>query len=177
MVIYNFKINGSRVFKIFLAIILILIICLFSFGTYKIFIMAKNESSINNSDISCIQDDNYTNVLKSVHDNLNDYIGKKINFSGYVYRIYDFQDNEFVLARDMVISSDNQTVVVGFMCENKDIKNYQDGTWINITGEIAKGNYHGEIPVIKVTAIKECEKPENEYVYPPDENYLQTPEI
>lgn len=178
MIIYNIKINGSKVFKIIISIITIIVICLFIFAVWKIFRMAKNEGATNTpNDVSVIQSDNYTNVLKSVHEDLNSYVGKKVSFSGYVYRVYDFEETEFVLARDMVVSSDLQTVVVGFLCDCKNAQDFQNGTWLNITGEITKGNYHGEIPVIKISKIEECEEPENSLVYPPDETYIQTPEI
>ena len=77
----------------------------------------------------------------------------------------------------MIISSDFQTVVVGFLCESKEIKKFKDSSWIEIEGEITKGNYHGEIPVIKINTIKECDKPNDEYVYPPDESYIPTNNI
>lgn len=178
MLIYNIKINGSKVFKIIISIITIIVICLFIFAVWKIFRIAKNEGETNNpKDVSVIQSDNYTNVLKSVHEDLNSYVGKKVSFSGYVYRVYDFEETEFVLARDMVVSSDLQTVVVGFLCDYKNAKDFQDGTWVNITGKITKGYYHGEIPVIKISKIEKCGEPDNSLVYPPDETYLQTSEI
>lgn len=178
MMIYNLKINGSKTFKIIGSIICIVVICLFIFAVWKVFGMAKQEGSCQSSnEFSVIQSTNYTNVLKSIHDDLEAYIGKKVNFSGYIYRVYDFSDNEFVLARDMVISSDNQTVVVGFLCDSNNAKNFEDGTWVEITGEISKGDYHGEIPIIKISDIKKCEKPKDSFVYPPDDTYLQTPEI
>ncbi len=66
------------------------------------------------SEINTISAANYTNVLKTVHDNMNQYIGKKIKFVGFVYRLYDFPNDQFVLARQMIISPDLQAVVVGF---------------------------------------------------------------
>lgn len=178
MKIYNLKINGSKTFKIIGSIICIIVVCLFVFAVWRVFGMAKDEGAcINPNELSSIQSSNYTNILKSTHDNLDNYIGKKVNFSGYVYRIYDFKDSEFVLARDMVISSDNQTVVVGFLCDSKNAKDFEDRTWVEITGEITKGDYHGEIPIIKISDIKKCDKPNDAFVYPPDDTYLQTPEI
>ena len=59
--------------------------------------------------------------------------GQKISFSGYVYRVYDLKENEFILARDMVVTSDFQTVVVGFLCSYKNASSYKNGTWVNIT--------------------------------------------
>ena len=112
--------------------------------------------------------------MKSVHDNIDDYVGVKINFTGYVYRMIDFNENQFVLARNMVISSDLQTVVVGFLCECEESKNFKDNDWIEITGTVTKGDYHGDMPIIKVTEIKNSTKPNEELVYPPDESYIPT---
>lgn len=117
---------------------------------------------------------NYTNILKSVHDNPDEYIGQKIKFSGYVYRIIDFTEKEFVLARNMVVSSDFQTVVVGFLCNYEKAKEFENGTWVEITGTIKKGTYHGEMPVVDIDSIQKTKKPSDEYVYPPDDNYIPT---
>lgn len=61
-----------------------------------------------------IASNQYTNVLKEVHENIDEYIGKEITFVGYVYRINYLADNQFVLARNMIINPASQTVVVGF---------------------------------------------------------------
>lgn len=176
MFICNFKINSNKILKISLILILIFIVLIMGFSIYKIFI--GNKFSINDSqkiaNVYNIPVNDYTNVLKSVHDDLNTYIGQKINFSGYVYRVYDLNENEFVLARDMVINSNSQTLVVGFLCQYKGAKKFQNGTWVNITGQIIKGYYHGDIPVIDIKEIKEIEKPEDVYVYPPDDFYVPT---
>lgn len=146
---------------------------------YKVFnganYSSRRNSCISNNSVSNISTKNYTNVLKAVHEDINSYIGKKICFSGYVYRVLDLQDNQFVLARDMIINSSSQTVVVGFLCECEEAKNFNNDTWIEITGEIIKGDYHGDMPIIKIDEIKTVEKPtQEEYVYPPDDSYIPT---
>ena len=179
MFIYNYKFNIKLFTKILFVIIGLIVTAYFLISSWKIYKNCfkvrddiYNENTIN---ISC---DNYTNVLKAVHENLDSYIGKKICFTGYVYRNLDFKDTQFVLARDMIVSSDSQTLIVGFLCECKKVKNFKDNTWVEITGEITKGTYHGEIPVIKIKEIKEIEKPnENIYVYPPDNSFVPTSNI
>ena len=146
---------------------------------YKVFSGAdkstRSNSCIPKNEVSQISPKNYTNVLKTVHENIDSYVGKKICFTGYVYRVLDLQDNQFVLARDMIVNSNSQTVVVGFLCEYDEAKNFEDNTWIQVTGEIYKGNYHGDIPIIKITDIKAVDKPsQEEYVYPPDDSYIPT---
>lgn len=153
---------------------------LFGISVYKIFIknvFSENitvDDSITPPNIANISDNNYTNILKEVHDDLNSYIGQTISFTGFVYRVSDIKDDEFILARNMIINSNNQTVVVGFLCKCTNAKNFADGTWVNITGTISKGDYHGEIPVLQITNISSTTKPENEFVYPPDDYYIPT---
>lgn len=176
MFIYNLKINGTKFFKIFfLSVFLILFIVICSVF-FKIFNGASDSSSscLPRSNINKISPSNYSNVLKAVHENIDDYVGMKINFTGYVYRVLDLNENQFVLARDMIISSDFQSVVVGFLCEYDNSKDFEDNTWVELTGEIIKGDYHGAMPIIKVIKITRTNKPNEEYVYPPDETYIPT---
>lgn len=151
------------------------------FVSFKVFNGASTareiSSCIPQKDAFKIATKNYTNVLKSVHDNIDTYIDKKINFVGYVYRVSDLKDTQFVLARDMIISSNRQYVVVGFLCNYGNAKDFKDGTWVEITGKITKGDYHGDMPIIEVSELKIVDKPNEEYVYPPDESYIPTSEV
>ena len=121
-----------------------------------------------------IKASNYTNILKTVHDNLETYIGQKISFAGYVYRVPDINENEFILARDMIINSNLQTLVVGFLCKCDNAKDYGDRVWVEVEGVIEKGDYYGEIPIVKITSIKKVDKPNEEFVYPPDSSFVPT---
>lgn len=178
MFVYNVKFSGSKLYKLFFSIMIILLIIIVSVVIYKVFSGAANSehasSCIPQNNINKIAAKNYSNILKSVHENIDNYVGMKINFTGYVYRVYDLKDNQFILARDMIISSDYKSVIVGFLCECDKAKEFEDGTWVEITGEITKGDYHGDMPIIKVTKIKKVDVPNEEFVYPPDESYIPT---
>lgn len=178
MFVYNVKINGSKTFKVFFTGICILMVIILIIVCIRVFRGADKSSSvadgISKNTVFKISTSNYTNVLKAVHDNIDTYIGKKITFSGYIYRLLDFSDKQFVLARDMIISSDFQSVVVGFLCEAENATDFENDTWVEITGEITKGDYHGEMPIVAITEIKKVDKPNEEVVYPPDESYIPT---
>lgn len=176
MFVWNVKLNGKKLVKIILVIIAIAITIYFAISTYMIYSNSfKVKDEINNTNVINISTNNYTNILKSVHDDIDSFIGKEICFSGYVYRLLDFKETEFVLARDMIISSNMQTLIVGFLCDCKNAQNFADNSWVEIKGEITKGSYHGDIPVIKIKEIKQIEKPQdNIYVYPPDDTYVPT---
>lgn len=172
MFIYNFKLNKTNIFKIFLIVVIIIIIIFAGITAYRIFTEGIKTASVHG--IAEITANNYTNILKAVHDDLDTYSGQAIKFSGYIYRAADFKNDEFVLARDMLINDNKQSLIVGFLCNCKNSSEFPDRTWVEITGTITKGNYHGEIPVIKVTKINEIPKPENEFVLPPDNFYIPT---
>lgn len=176
MFVWNVKLNGKKLVKIILIIIAIAITIYFAIATYMIYSNSfKVKDELNNTNVINICTNNYTNILKSVHDDIDSFIGKEICFSGYVYRLLDFKETEFVLARDMIISSNMQTLIVGFLCDCKNAQNFADNSWVEVQGEITKGSYHGDIPVIKIKEIKQIEKPQdNIYVYPPDNTYVPT---
>lgn len=181
MFVYNFKVNGSKIYKVFFSCMIIFIVLAVGFVMFKMFNGAKhsaeNDRCLPKNHVARLTSSNYTNILKTVHENIDQHLGLKINFTGYIYRVLDLKDNQFILARDMIISSDRQSVIVGFLCESDKAKEFSDNTWIEVTGEIKKGNYHGDMPIVKVTDIKNTDKPEDEYVYPPDDSYIPTSEI
>lgn len=178
MFVFNIKVNGSKIFKTLFIGVIVLLVIILCIVMYKVFSGANNSNSIDclpRNGVSQIAPKNYTNILKTVHENIDSYVGKKICFTGYVYRVLDLQENQFVLARDMIINSNSQTVIVGFLCEYDDSKNFVNDTWVEVTGEIIKGDYHGDMPIIKVTDINVVDKPtQEEYVYPPDDSYIPT---
>lgn len=179
MFVCNIKLNKKTIFKISLLIMFFIVIIIFVSGIIKI--INKNNTLDNNylndsipsSEITQIKPQDYTNILKVVHDNLDDYIGQRISFSGYIYRITGFSEDQFVLARDMDIGN-NQTLVVGFLSSSEKAKEFPTYTWVEITGEITKGNYNGEIPILKILSIEKASKPENATVCVPDSSYVPT---
>lgn len=181
MIIYNVKLNKKLIFKFVLAIMLIICITLGIIGVYNI-IQNINQNkeynliddSIPSSEYAKITKENYTNILKQVHNNIDTYLGQKIEFSGYVYRVSGFNENQFVLARDMDIGN-HQTLIVGFLCTCDNAPDFATYTWVNIKGEITKGIYNNtDTPIIKITTIESTSKPENATVPLPDDEYVPT---
>ena len=117
MKIINIKFN----FKLFILIICTLIVILSVIFLTNIF---SNNTIV-------LNDENYVSILKEVHDFPSKYIDKKIKMSGYVFRANDFNENQFVTARDMIVS-ENDYRIVGFLCESENIKNYENNVWIEV---------------------------------------------
>ena len=91
-----------------------------------------------------------------------------------MYRVNGINENEFILARDMDVGN-HQTVVVGFLCSYEKASDFENYTWVNITGEITKGSFnHVNMPIIKITQIDKITKPSNDTVPMPDDSFVPT---
>lgn len=153
MKIFNLKLDIHKVRYFFiLSIIILLSIFLFSL--------------ILNTKTIIMTNSNYTKILKDSHANISKYVGKNIQTSGYIFRAKDFDDTQFVVARDMLIN-EKEANIVGFLCEYDNALDFEDNVWVEIYGTIFLGDYYGAIPVIKVGTIKRITTPENIFVYPP----------
>ena len=153
-----------------------LAIVLLGMAIFKLYMSSKFvvDDSIPTSNVATIDADQYTNILEEVYNNPDQYVGQNLRFTGFVYRLEDMKDNEFVLARNMLINSDSQSVVVGFLCTSDNAKDFDNGTWVDVSGKIVKGYYHDHIPVIEISSIEKTTKPEDDYVSPPDSSYIPT---
>ena len=180
MFVCNVKFNKNTCFKWILGFCAIICICLAVVAGFKIFKGYNRETfedleCLPNTDIAIIRDEDYTNILKMVNDDIDTYIGQKICFTGYVYRVSDIKDDEFILARDMIISdSPRQSLVVGFLSKCKNATSFENNAWVRVVGTIEKGEYSGEVPIINITEIEKTTKPENPDVPVPDDYYVPT---
>lgn len=181
MIICNFKLNKTSILKHLIILMLLVAISISILAVYKMIKSSKDKeyfltenSCTQDTDIAVIKSSNYSNILKQVHEDIDTYIGQKISFSGYIFKVDNFNDNQFVLARNMDIGN-NQTLIVGFLCEYDDIISYDEYSWIEITGEITKGYYNNSaIPILKIIEIKSIEEPDNPTVPAPDGDYVPT---
>lgn len=179
MLVCNIKLNKNMIFKVSLIIMMLIALIIAIISAYNILNKIKKTDNnllndfIPSSEVAQIKPEDYTNILKAVHENIDTYIGQKISFSGYVYRLNGFDKDQFVLARDMDIGN-NQSLVVGFLCSSEHAEKFPSYTWVEVTGEITKGYYNGETPILKITAIEKATKPENTSVCVPDDSYVPT---
>ncbi len=166
MFVCNLKINGKKIWKVCLVILSILIIALLIFAIFRIVSASKNNMT-KSGDVLEITTDEYTNFLKASHESINNYVGKTVKLTGYIYRLPDFSSTQFVIARTMVIDDNMGSVIVGMLCECNNSSKFDSGSWIEVTGIIKKGNYNGEIPVLEISDIKTIKAPKDEFVYMP----------
>ena len=174
MFICNLKMNKKVLSRSFITLSLLIIFSIIFYSLYIIFFKNTSTCDSYKNDIIYLNETNYTNILKAANEDVNSYVGSKVRVKGYVYRLIDFNKNQFVVARDMRFREDSHSLIVGFLCESNKAQNYSDGTWVEVVGKIKKGKFNDELAVLEVISIKETSKPENIYVNPPDNTYIPT---
>jgi len=159
MFVCNFKLDLK---KILLFCIIVAIIIVVAIEGVNIFRTAELKYDY------VLDESNFTNYLKSIHDNIPENIGKTIKLSGFVFTLPDFKLNNFVCGRNMILN--NEEKVVGFLCEYDKAQDLLENEWVEITGIITSGYYITDMPIIKVENITKIAAPANTYVNPPENN-------
>ena len=177
MFICNLKMNKRAICISFILVSLLIVTSIIIFSIYYIFLKKADACSPSQNEIIDLNEINYANILKSANENIDSYIGTKVRITGYVYRLVDFNNSQFVVARDMKLKNSSQSLIVGFLCESKDASKFSDGSWVEVVGTIKKGKLNEELAILEVLSIKESTKPENIFVNPPDDTYITTVSI
>ena len=161
MFVVNFKLDFKKIFFACIAIAAI-IATLIEFGSNNLSIStSKNQENYD----YILTEENYTEILKQVHENIDENLGKTVKMSGFIFKMPDFKDGYFVCGRNTVIDNENQ--VAGFLCNHAQSSKFVDNEWIEITGTFVKGFYSCDMPVIKVETCTKISAPANSFVDPP----------
>jgi putative membrane protein len=118
-------------------------------------------------DLIQVKVDGYIEILSSIDLFQENFIGKKIEISGFVYHEDDMKANQFVVARFSVSCCSADAAPFGVMIESDDANLYTKDTWVNITGVIGKTTYlKNDIMKINATKIEKIPAAKDPYVYP-----------
>ena len=108
----------------------------------------------------------YNLYYEEISKDLNKYIGKTVQLSGFVYKEEGFSDNQLVISRFLVTHSPDDADIVGFLSEFNEASTLSEDTWIEATGILEKTNYNGsELPQLKITSWKKIDEPDESYVW------------
>ncbi len=161
MFVLNLKLNLRKIIIACLSISLISAMAIEFFTQTKI----DNTSSAMSNDSKydyVLNDDNYLEILKLVHENIDENVGKTVKLNGFVFRMPDFDEKTFVCGKNIIYNGEDS--VAGFMCTSEDAKSLLDNEWVQITGILEKGTYVTDMPVIKVGSVKKIQAPENTFI-------------
>ncbi|MFD9365625.1 TIGR03943 family putative permease subunit [Priestia megaterium] len=113
-----------------------------------------------------INDTDYIPVMNIIENNTNQFIGKKIQVNGFVYREKGFKDTQFVVARFGISCCVADASVYGLLSTLENASALKKDTWVHIKGVLKKTTYNGEsVPYVQVQQIESIHQPNNPYVY------------
>ena len=167
MFICNLKLNKNVLCRMFIVLSLVVVFFIILYSIYVIFFKKSQTCDSYKNNIIDLNESNYTNILKAANENIDSYIGVRVRVIGYVYRLIDFNESQFVVARDMKLNKSSQSLIVGFLCESKNASKYSDGTWVEVVGKIKRGKLNEELAILDVISIKPVTKPNQIFVSPP----------
>ncbi|WP_409340323.1 TIGR03943 family putative permease subunit [Paenibacillus sp. MBLB4367] len=111
-------------------------------------------------------------IVQSVDLFSNNFLGKKIELSGFVYRENDMKPEQFVIARFGVSCCSADASPFGVMVESAMAINLPKDSWVKIKGIIGKTTYNqNEIMKIDAQSVAKIKAPNSPYVYPNPDFY------
>jgi putative membrane protein len=115
-----------------------------------------------------LDDSNFANWLVELENNPSKYVGTKIEYVGYVFKSGDeFQNNEFVAARNMMWCCAADLQLIGCLCQYDKTADLEENSWVKVDGTLSTTSYKGStVPLITKATVVPADKPATDYVYP-----------
>ena len=113
-----------------------------------------------------ITTENYMEVMELIYLYPNDFVGKKVTYTGFVYNDPQTKGYQFIF-RFGIIHCIADSGVYGLATTGSD-QTFKDNTWVKVTGTITVDYYQNlkqSLPILNLTEVKEVGQPDNPYVY------------
>jgi putative membrane protein len=118
-------------------------------------------------DLIQVKEEGFIEILTSLDLFMNNFIGKKIEISGFVFREDDMKDNQFVVARFSIQCCSADGSPFGIMVISDQGQKLAKDTWVKITGTLNKTTYRGnEIMTLVADKVEKTNAAKSQYVYP-----------
>ncbi len=112
-----------------------------------------------------IKEEGFTELLTTIDMYKDNFMGKTMEISGFVYREPDMAANQFVVARLVMQCCSADAMPYGVLVESDQAKNFDKDTWVQLSGTIGKTTYNdNEIMKLDALQIDIITAPETPYV-------------
>ncbi|HEY5524478.1 MAG TPA: TIGR03943 family protein [Clostridium sp.] len=123
-----------------------------------------DELDTNNKQI-VVEDKNYMFFLNEAYNDHDEYLGKEIEITGFIYKDDSLKKNELVLLRVMMVCCSADTQIVGLMCDYEGASKFNNDTWVRGVGVLEESDSLEGV-ILNIKSLEKVNKPKNEYVYP-----------
>jgi uncharacterized repeat protein (TIGR03943 family) len=113
-----------------------------------------------------VADSMFGHEILEIQENIDQYVGAKITFKGFVYRDKETKENQIYVSRFAITCCVADAQVFGIMSEGEMAQRLKNDQWVKITGTIEKVK-RGSIysPLIKLKKVDIIHPLANPYVY------------
>jgi len=109
----------------------------------------------------------FLETLTSLDLFMDQFVGKKVELSGFIYRESGMKANQFVVARFALQCCSADAIPYGVLIEDSSGNAYADDSWVEITGTLQTTAYKNQkIIEINASQVLKVEAPKSQYVYP-----------
>ncbi|GLX66459.1 TIGR03943 family putative permease subunit [Paenibacillus glycanilyticus] len=113
-----------------------------------------------------INDDLYIESLTSLDLYQDQFVGKKVQLSGYVYRLDSMNDSQFALGRFAMRCCVADSIPMGILVESDSSLEWKDDAYVVALGTIKKRQINGRsVLAIEAKTIQTQPSPQEPYVY------------
>jgi putative membrane protein len=128
---------------------------------------ARLSKQIYQDDVIVVKDELYMEILTAIDLFLEQFSGKTVEISGFVYREPNMNQNQFVVGRFAMDCCSADALPYGVLVDDANAAKYKNDSWIKVHGQIDTTIYDGnEIMVFKPESIESITAPESPYIYP-----------
>ncbi|WP_269758201.1 TIGR03943 family protein [Thalassobacillus sp. C254] len=114
-----------------------------------------------------INEENFLEMLSVIDLYIDNFIGKEVEVTGFVYTEPEMKDNQLVVARFSMTCCIADATVYGILIESEEPVDVEEDTWVTVHGKINKGSYNGFVmPTVSTTNIEQVSEPDMPYVFP-----------
>ncbi|WP_209123318.1 TIGR03943 family protein [Alkalihalobacillus sp. BA299] len=114
-----------------------------------------------------VTDENYLDIMTVLDLHMEQFLGKEIVTTGFVYREPELAENQMVVARFAMTCCVADSAVYGTLIETDLASEYENDTWVHVSGTLDKTEYNGyPIPLLHLREITVIDEPEQPYVFP-----------
>ncbi|MCD9026507.1 TIGR03943 family putative permease subunit [Cohnella silvisoli] len=118
-------------------------------------------------DLIEMKDDWFIEKLQALNTFVNNFQGKQIRISGFVYREEGLTGTQFIIGRMAMTHCIADISPYGIIAESLDAEQYANDTWITVTGTIGQAIYHEQTVIkLNIESIEPASPAKIPYVYP-----------
>jgi putative membrane protein len=124
------------------------------------------QKSLLTADKVVFTQENYLAILEIIHNNLEHFVGKEVELTGFVYREPDFAKEKAVIARFGISCCVADASVYGMLANGKQLQSIANDEWVKVIGVIKQTNYKGNVfPCIEIKGMNKIKQPNDPYIY------------